>query len=306
MGAVSNITDLIGNTPIVQLKQVDSDSANIFVKLEYFNPGGSIKDRVALQIINDAKDNGFIKTGDTLIEATSGNTGIGTALVGAVKGYRVVIVMPDNMSIERRNLLQAYGAELILTDRKKGMVGAIEKANQLVEEKGYYPLKQFANNSNPKAHRLTTANEILKQMDCQIDAFVAGIGTGGTITGVGEVLKEHNPKIQIVGVEPAESPFLSKGEKGAHDIQGIGAGFVPDILNTKIYDELMLVTSEQAYNTAREIAVSDGVLGGYSTGANIFAAKKLAKRLGKGKNIVTVSPSNGERYLSTPLYNFEK
>lgn len=306
MNFANNIASLIGNTPIVRLKQTEKDSANIFVKLEYFNPGGSIKDRVALQIIEDAENDGLIKPGDTLIEATSGNTGIGAALVGADKGYKVVIVMPEDMSTERRNLMQAYGAELVLTDMEKGMVGAIEKANKLVDECGYYPLNQFSNPSTVKAHRQTTGKEIIKQMGDKTDVFIAGIGTGGTITGVGEVLKEYNSKIQIIGVEPAESPVLSKGVAGAHGIQGIGAGFIPDILNTEIYDEIMLVTTEQAYDTARDIAKTEGVLGGYTTGATIFAAKKIAKRIGKNKNIVVISASNGERYLSTPLYNFEE
>lgn len=308
MKYVNNITALIGNTPIVQLKQNrdEKDYANIFIKLEYFNPGGSIKDRVALKIIEDAEKEGLIKPGDTLIEATSGNTGIGAALVGADKGYKVVIVMPENMSVERRNLMQAYGADLILTDKRTGMTGAIEKANELVVEKRYYSLNQFSNPSTVKAHRLTTGKEILQQMDYKIDAFLAGIGTGGTITGVGGVLKEYNSEIQVIGVEPAESPVLSKGIVGSHGIQGIGAGFVPDILNTEIYDEMMLVTTQQAFDTAREIARTEGILGGYSTGANIFAAKKIAKRLGKDKNIVTIATSNGERYLSTPLYNYEE
>ncbi|MGD9677654.1 MAG: cysteine synthase A [Vulcanibacillus sp.] len=302
----SSIESLIGNTPVIQIKQTDENDASIFVKLEYLNPGGSIKDRVALQMIEDAEMDGRIKRGDTLVEATSGNTGIGIALVAASKGYKAIIIMPNTMSVERRNLLQAYGAELILTDGQAGMNGAIAKADELVREYGYFPLRQFDNPSNPKAHRLHTGPEILEQLGGKVDVFIAGIGTGGTITGIGEVLRLHNPNVNIVGVEPFDSPVLSGGEAGLHMIQGIGAGFVPKILNTGIYDELMLVTTEEAYDTARLIAKSDGILGGISTGAVIHVARKLAKRLGKGKNIVTIASSNGERYMSTPLYNFSK
>ncbi|OEF97789.1 cysteine synthase A [Vulcanibacillus modesticaldus] len=304
MNVAENIAKLIGNTPIVKLKSSE-DSADIYVKLEYYNPGGSVKDRIALQMIEDAETAGIIKPGDTIIEATSGNTGIGLAMIAAAKGYKTILVMPETMSIERRNLLRAYGAELILTPGTKGMKGAIEKTNELVATYGYFPLRQFENPSNPKAHRLYTAQEILRQMDGKIDAFVAGIGTGGTITGVGEVLKEHSQDIFIVGVEPKDSPVLSGGNPGPHKIQGIGAGFIPKILNTSIYDEIFQVTTEQAMGTAREIAKGEGILGGISTGAAIYAAKVLAKRLGKGKNIVTIAPSYGERYLSTPLYSFE-
>lgn len=300
-----SIDQLIGKTPIVQLNHLKENEANIFVKLEYYNPGGSVKDRIALQMIQDAEEQGKIKPGDTLIEATSGNTGIGMAMVAAVRGYRAVLVMPDTMSVERRNLLRAYGAEVILTPGALGMKGAIDQTNELVEQYGYYLLRQFENPSNPKAHRLHTAKEILQQMDGKIDGFVAGIGTGGTITGVGEVLKEALPDVYILGVEPYDSPVLSGGKSGAHKIQGIGAGFVPDILNTKIYDEIMQITTEQAFETARDTAKKEGILAGISTGAAIYAAKKLAKRMGKGKNIVVIAPSNGERYLSTPLYNFE-
>ncbi len=305
MDVVHNISELIGKTPIIKLQNTDQDSSDIYIKLEYYNPGGSVKDRIAKQMIEDAEKSGKIKPGDTIIEATSGNTGIGAAMVGAAKGYKVVIVMPDTMSMERRNLLRAYGAELILTPGSKGMKGAMDKANELIEQYGYYPLQQFENTSNPKAHRLTTAEEILEQMDHKVDAFVAGIGTGGTITGVGEVLKEKLTDIFILGVEPADSPVLSGGKPGPHKIQGIGAGFVPKILNTKIFDEVFQVTTDQAFETAREVAKHEGILGGISTGAAVYAAKILGKRLGKGKNIVVISPSNGERYLSTPLYNFE-
>lgn len=306
MNSGSNIVALIGNTPVIQIKQTDDNNASIYVKLEYLNPGGSIKDRIALQMIEDAEREGKIKQGDTLIEATSGNTGIGIAMVAAAKGFKAIIIMPNTMSVERRNLLLAYGAELILTDGQAGMNGAIAKANELVEKFGYFPLRQFENPSNPKAHRLFTGPEILRQLNGNVDGFVAGIGTGGTITGVGEVLKLHNPNVHIVGVEPYDSPVLSGGNASLHMIQGIGAGFIPKLLNTGIYDELMLVTTEEAYDTARLIAKTDGILGGISTGAVIHVAKRLAKRLGKGKNIVTIAASNGERYLSTPLYNFSK
>lgn len=304
MNVYDNITELIGKTPIVKLKNNDDTSANIYIKLEFFNPGGSVKDRIALQMIEDAEQEGKIRPGDTIIEATSGNTGIGAAMVAAAKGYRTIFVMPETMSIERRNLLRAYGAELILTPGEKGMNGAIEKQMELVEKHGYYPLKQFENPSNPKAH-LKTAEEILEQMDSKIDAFVAGVGTGGTITGVGGVLKEKLPNIYVMGVEPTDSPVLSGGKAGPHKLQGLGAGFVPQILNTEIYDEIFQVTTDEAFTTAREVAREQGILGGISTGAAIFVAKRLATKLGAGKNIVVVAPSNGERYLSTPLYNFE-
>ncbi|GBF10643.1 cysteine synthase A [Tepidibacillus sp. HK-1] len=305
MNVVKNISELIGNTPIVKLQHVGDDDANIFVKLESFNPGGSVKDRIALQMIEDAEAEGKIKPGDTIIEATSGNTGIGAAMVAAAKGYRAIFVMPDTMSIERRNLLRAYGAKLVLTPGAEGMKGAITKANELVKKHGYFLLRQFENPSNPKAHRLNTAQEIYSQMDGKIDGFVAGIGTGGTITGVGEVLKEKNPTIHIVAVEPTDSPVLSGGNPGPHKLQGIGAGFIPDTLNTAIYDEIIQVTTEQAFNTAREIARTEGILIGISSGAAVYAAKQVAKRLGKGKNIVVIAPDTGERYLSTPLFNFE-
>lgn len=301
----NNITELIGKTPIVKLKS-DIDSADLYLKLEFFNPGGSVKDRIALQMIEDAENQGKIRPGDTIIEATSGNTGIGAAMVAAAKGYKAIFIMPETMSLERRNLLRAYGAELILTPGEKGMNGALQKQKELVEAHGYFPLHQFANNSNPKAHMLYTANEILEQMDNKIDGFVAGIGTGGTITGVGKVLKEKLPDVFILGVEPTDSPVLSGGQAGPHKIQGIGAGFIPDILDTKIYDDIFKVTTDQAFSTAREVAKNEGILGGISTGAAIFAAKELAKKLGKGKKIVVIAPSNGERYLSTPLYNFEE
>lgn len=296
---------LIGGTPIVRLQHLDENDANIYVKLESYNPGGSVKDRIALQMILDAETEGKIKPGDTLIEATSGNTGIGMALVAAAKGYQAVLVMPDTMSIERINLLKAYGAKVILTPGKTGMKGAIEKANELVSQYGYFLLRQFENPSNPKAHRLTTAPEILSQISEKIDAFVAGIGTGGTITGIGEVLKEKFPQLLVVGVEPKDSPVLSGGQSGPHQLQGIGAGFVPPILNLKIVDEIFQVSTEEAYGTARELARKEGIFGGITTGAAVFAAKALAKRLGKGKTVIVIAPDGGEKYLSTDLYRFE-
>ena len=305
MKVAKNISELIGDTPIVKLKGNEENSADLFLKLEFFNPAGSVKDRIAVQMIKDAEDADKIKPGDTIVEATSGNTGIGAAMAAAALGYKTVFVMPDTMSIERRNLLRAFGAELVLTPGAKGMNGAIEKANQLVDKYGYFHLRQFDNPSNPKAHLMYTAKEILEQMDGNIDGFVSGIGTGGTITGVGQVLREEISNVYILGVEPADSPVLSEGKPGPHKIQGIGAGFIPTILNTKIYDEIMQVTNDQAFETARQLAKNEGILGGISTGAAVFAAKALAKRLGKGKNIVVIAPSNGERYLSTPLYNFE-
>lgn len=301
----AHIIGLIGRTPIIQLRHLGSNDANIYVKLESYNPGGSVKDRIALQMILDAETEGKIKPGDTLIEATSGNTGIGMALVAAAKGYKAILVMPDTMSIERINLLKAYGAKVILTPGKTGMKGAIEKANELVSQYGYFLLRQFENPSNPKAHRLTTAPEILSQISEKIDAFVAGIGTGGTITGIGEVLKEKFPQLLVMGVEPKDSPVLSGGQSGPHQLQGIGAGFIPYILNTKIIDEIFQVSTEEAYGAARELAEKEGIFGGITTGAAVFAAKTLAKRLGKGKNIVVIAPDGGEKYLSTDLYRFD-
>ena len=304
MTVVSNICELIGKTPMVKLNNQE-DAADVYVKLEYFNPGGSVKDRIALQMIEDAEQDGSLKPGATIIEATSGNTGIGLAMVAAAKGYSAIFVMPDTMSIERRNLLKAYGAELILTPGQLGMKGAIAKVEELVESEGYFLMRQFENPSNPNVHALTTVREILSQMEYQIDAFVAGIGTGGTITGIGTVLREELSNVQIVAVEPKDSPILSGGQPGPHQIMGIGAGFIPPILDILIYDEIIQITTDQAFDTARRIAKEQGILGGISTGANIYAALEVAKRLGKGKRVVTVAPSNGERYLSTDLYNFE-
>lgn len=303
---VNSIAELVGDTPVVKLNRMaDENSADVYVKLEYMNPGSSVKDRIALAMVEAAEEAGRIKPGDTLIEPTSGNTGIGLAMIAAVKGYNAILVMPDTMSMERRNLLRAYGAELILTPGSEGMNGAIKKANELANEKGYYLPQQFENSANPEIHRKTTGPEIVEQMGDQLDAFIAGIGTGGTITGAGELLKEHYPGIKIIGVEPADSAVLSGGKPGPHKIQGIGAGFVPSILNEDVYDELFQVTTDQAFDTAREAARKEGVLGGISSGAAIYAALETAKKLGKGKKVLAILPSNGERYLSTPLYRFE-
>ncbi|KFL16826.1 cysteine synthase [Geobacillus stearothermophilus] len=303
---VNSITELIGDTPAVKLNRiVDEDSADVYLKLEFMNPGSSVKDRIALAMIEAAEKEGKLKPGDTIVEPTSGNTGIGLAMVAAAKGYKAVLVMPDTMSLERRNLLRAYGAELVLTPGAQGMRGAIEKAEELVREHGYFMPQQFKNEANPEIHRLTTGKEIVEQMGDQLDAFVAGIGTGGTITGAGKVLREAYPNIKIYAVEPADSPVLSGGKPGPHKIQGIGAGFIPDILDTSIYDEVITVTTDEAFAAARRAAREEGILGGISSGAAIHAALKVAKELGKGKKVLAIIPSNGERYLSTPLYQFE-
>jgi cysteine synthase len=304
---VNSITELIGDTPAVKLNRiVDEDSADVYLKLEFMNPGSSVKDRIALAMIEAAEKAGKLKPGDTIVEPTSGNTGIGLAMVAAAKGYKAVLVMPDTMSLERRNLLRAYGAELVLTPGSQGMRGAIEKAEELVREHGYFMPQQFKNEANPEIHRLTTGKEIVEQMGDQLDAFIAGVGTGGTITGAGQVLREKYPNIKIYAVEPADSPVLSGGKPGPHKIQGIGAGFVPDILDTNIYDEVITVTTEEAFAAARRAAREEGILGGISSGAAIHAALKVAKQLGKGKKVLAIIPSNGERYLSTPLYQFEE
>ncbi len=307
---VQNITQLIGDTPLVKLNRVvPEDSAEIYVKLEYQNPGSSVKDRIAINMIEAAEREGRIKPGDTIVEPTSGNTGIGLAMVAAAKGYKAILVMPETMSIERRNLLRAYGAQLVLTPGPEGMKGAIKRAEELQAENGYFMPQQFNNINNVEIHRLTTGPEIveaIKSHDGQLDAFVAGIGTGGTITGAGEVLRENFPGIHIVAVEPAASPVLSGGKPGPHKIQGIGAGFVPSILNTEIYNEVITVENDDAFATSRRVAKEEGILGGISSGAAIFAALQAAKKLGKGKRVVAILPSNGERYLSTPLYNFEE
>ncbi|HAR6215421.1 TPA: cysteine synthase A [Staphylococcus pseudintermedius] len=304
---VDNITDIIGQTPVVKLRhQAGEDAADIYVKLEYQNPGGSVKDRIALAMIEQAEKEGKIKPGDTIVEPTSGNTGIGLAFVCAAKGYKAVFTMPETMSMERRNLLKAYGAELVLTPGAEAMKGAIKKAKELKETHGYFEPQQFENPANPKVHELTTGPELVEQFEGRtIDAFLAGVGTGGTLSGAGKVLKEKYPDIQIVAIEPEDSPVLSGGEPGPHKLQGLGAGFIPGTLNTEIYDEIIKVGNEVAMETSRRVAKQEGILGGISSGAAIYAAIQKAKELGKGKTVVTVLPSNGERYLSTPLYNFE-
>ncbi|KIX89863.1 cysteine synthase [Staphylococcus microti] len=304
---VENITEIIGQTPVVKLRhQAGEDAADIYVKLEYQNPGGSVKDRIALAMIEQAEKEGKIKPGDTIVEPTSGNTGIGLAFVCAAKGYKAVFTMPETMSQERRNLLKAYGAELVLTPGAEAMKGAIKKAKELKEEHGYFEPQQFENLANPRVHELTTGPELVEQFEGKtIDAFLAGVGTGGTLSGVGKVLKEKYPDIQIVAIEPEDSPVLSGGEPGPHKLQGLGAGFVPGTLNTEIYEEVIKVGNEVAMETSRRVAKEEGILGGISSGAAIYAAIQKAKELGKGKTVVTVLPSNGERYLSTPLYNFD-
>ncbi|GIQ67315.1 cysteine synthase A [Xylanibacillus composti] len=308
---VQNVTQLIGDTPLVRLNRVvPEDSAEIYVKLEYQNPGSSVKDRIAISMVEVAEKEGLLKPGSTIIEPTSGNTGIGLAMVAAAKGYKAILVMPETMSMERRNLLRAYGAELVLTPGAEGMKGAIKRAEELqAENPDYFMPQQFKNQANVKIHRETTGPEIVQAIndhDGKLDAFISGIGTGGTITGAGEVLKQNFPNIKIYAIEPSASPVLSGGKPGPHKIQGIGAGFVPDILNTEIYDGVIAVDNEEAFETSRRVAREEGILGGISSGAAIFAALKVAKELGKGKRVVAVLPSNGERYLSTPLYQFEQ
>ncbi|WP_166245679.1 cysteine synthase A [Paenibacillus turpanensis] len=308
---VQNITQLIGDTPLVKLNRVvPEDSAEVYVKLEYQNPGASVKDRIAINMIESAEREGKLNPGDTIVEPTSGNTGIGLAMVAAAKGYKAILVMPETMSMERRNLLRAYGAELVLTPGPEGMKGAIRRAEELkAENPSYFMPQQFDNRANVEIHRLTTGPEIveaIKSHDGQLDAFISGIGTGGTITGAGGVLKEAFPGLKVFAVEPAASPVLSGGKPGPHKIQGIGAGFVPSILNTEIYDEVIQVENEDAFATSRRVAKEEGILGGISSGAAIYAALQVAKKLGKGKRVVAIVPSNGERYLSTPLYQFEE
>lgn len=301
--------ELIGGTPILKLnrysKQAGVEDVTILAKLEYLNPAGSVKDRVALAMIEDAEKKGLLKPGATIIEPTSGNTGIGLAFVAAAKGYKAILTLPETMSVERRNLLKAYGAEIVLTEGAKGMKGAIAKAEELKESiPGSIILGQFVNPANPEAHRQTTGVEIWNQTDGKVDIFVAGVGTGGTVTGVGEYLKSQNPNVKVVAVEPATSPVLSEGKAGAHKIQGIGAGFVPDTLNTKIYDEVIAIENEDAFEEGKAFAVTEGILVGISSGAALKAAQILAKRPeNKGKNIVVLLPDSGDRYLSTPLFN---
>ena len=301
--------ELIGNTPILEVSNYSKDAgvtdATILAKLEYLNPAGSVKDRIALAMIEDAEQQGILKPGATIIEPTSGNTGIGLAAVAAAKGYKAILTLPDTMSVERRNLLAAYGAELVLTEGAKGMKGAIAKAEELKESiEGSVILGQFVNPANPAAHKKTTGPEIWEQTDGKVDIFVAGVGTGGTVTGVGEYLKSQNPDVKVVAVEPATSPVLSKGTPGAHKIQGIGAGFVPDVLNTKIYDEVIAIENEDAFAEGKRFAVTEGILVGISSGAALKAASILAARPeNKGKNIVVLLPDSGDRYLSTPLFS---
>jgi cysteine synthase A len=307
MKVFKKITDLIGGTPLLELTSLEEKNelgAKVLAKLEYFNPAGSVKDRIAKAMIDDAEAKGLLKEGSVIIEPTSGNTGIGLASVAAARGYRLIITMPETMSIERRNLMKAYGAELVLTEGSKGMKGAIAKAEELAQEiKGSFIPSQFTNPANPAIHEKTTGVEIWNDTDGKVDIFVAGVGTGGTLSGVGAYLKSQNPDVKIVAVEPKSSPVLSEGTAGPHKIQGIGAGFVPDTLNTDIYDEIIPVTNEDAFETGRAIVRNEGVLVGISSGAAVWAAIQLAKRPeNKGKTIVALLPDTGERYLSTPMF----
>lgn len=310
MTIYKNVTELIGNTPVVELSNLEKEvglKAQLLVKVEFFNPAGSVKDRIAKRMIEKAEEQGLLKKGATIIEPTSGNTGIGLASVCASKGYKAIFTMPETMSVERRNLLKAYGAKIVLTPGSQGMKGAIAKAKELQEStpNSLIP-SQFTNLENPQSHYETTGPELWKQTDGKIDIFVAGVGTGGTISGTGKYLKEKNPNIKIVAVEPEGSPVLSQGKTGPHGIQGIGAGFVPDTLNTQIYDEIITVTNENAYNTGRAIAQKEGLLVGISSGASVYAAIQLAKRPeNEGKRIVALMPDTGERYLSTPMFTQE-
>lgn len=306
-GIFKGTLDLIGNTPLVEVVNIEKKhelKAKVLVKLEYFNPAGSVKDRIAKAMIEDAEERGILKEGSVIIEPTSGNTGIGLAAIAAAKGYHVILTMPETMSVERRNILKAYGAELVLTDGPKGMKGAIVKAEELAKEipSSFIP-GQFENAANPEIHKKTTGPEIWKDTEGKVDIFVAGVGTGGTISGTGEYLKSQNPEVKIVAVEPSASPVLSEGKGGPHKIQGIGAGFVPDTLNTKIYDEIITVSNEDAFETGKEIAKTEGVLVGISSGAALFAALELAKRPeNEGKTIVALLPDSGDRYYSTSLF----
>ncbi|RGI86753.1 cysteine synthase A [Dorea formicigenerans] len=299
--------DLIGNTPLVEVKNIEKElglEARVLVKLEYFNPAGSVKDRIAKGMIEDAEEKGLLKEGSVIIEPTSGNTGIGLAAIAAAKGYRIILTMPETMSVERRNILKAYGAEIVLTEGAKGMKGAIAKADELAKEipNSFIP-GQFVNPANPATHRATTGPEIWNDTDGDVDIFIAGVGTGGTLTGVGEYLKEKKPDVKIVALEPATSPVLSEGKSGAHRIQGIGAGFVPDVLNTKVYDEIITVENDDAFTTGKLLAKHEGVLVGISSGAALWVAIDYAKRPeNKGKTIVALLPDNGDRYYSTPLF----
>lgn len=308
MKTYERITDLIGKTPLLKLTNYIRENgleANVYGKLEYFNPAGSVKDRIAKAMIDDAEAKGLLKPGAVIIEPTSGNTGIGLAAVAASRGYKIILTMPETMSVERRNLLKAYGAQVVLTEGAKGMKGAIEKAEELAKETpGSFIPSQFTNAANPAIHRATTGPEIWEDTDGKVDIFVAGVGTGGTVSGVGEFLKSKNPNVKVVAVEPASSPVLSKGTAGPHKIQGIGAGFVPKTLNTEIYDEIITVENEDAFATGKALAGKEGLLVGISSGAAVFAAAQLAKRPeNKGKVIVALLPDTGERYLSTPMFS---
>lgn len=298
-----SVTELIGHTPIVKLNNlVPEDAADVYVKLEFFNPAGSVKDRIALAMIEDAEKAGKLTPGGTIIEPTSGNTGIGLAAVGAAKGYQVIIVMPETMSLERRKLMQGYGAKLILTPGADGMKGSIAKASQLAKDNGYFMPMQFENPANPTVHEETTGQEILAAFDGKLDAFVAGVGTGGTLTGVGHALKVADKNIQVYALEPAESPLLKEGKGGKHKIQGISAGFIPEVLDREIYDDVLEVASDDAIAMARQVAYKEGFLPGISAGANIYGAIEVAKKLGKEKKVVTLAPDGGDRYLSTDLF----
>lgn len=300
----NNAIEMIGNTPILKLNNiVKGDMADIYLKLEKYNPGGSVKDRAALGMIEKAERLELIKPGDTIVEPTSGNTGIALAMIGKLKGYRVIIVMPETMSVERRNIIRAYGAELVLTEGVKGMKGAIAKAQEIAEkEDGFYIPQQFINEANPNKHYVTTADEIVKDVE-DLDVFIAGVGTGGTVSGVGKRLKELRPEIKVLAVEPEKSPVISGGQPGPHKIQGIGAGFIPDIYDKDVVDKVYTATEEESFEAARLIAREEGILIGISSGANVAVAIKLAKELGKGKKIVTIAPDGGEKYLSMGLYD---
>lgn len=299
-----DITELIGRTPLVRLNRLSpTGGATIYGKVEFFNPGGSVKDRICLNMINEAERLGALKPGGTIVEPTSGNTGIGLALVAAVRGYKLILVMPESMSMERASLLSSYGAQLVLTPAWEGMKGSIREAESIIAQNpSYFMPDQFSNPANPAMHKMTTAIEILESLDGKIDAFVAAVGTGGTITGCGELFKERNPKVSVIAVEPAGSPVLSGGEPGPHKIQGIGAGFIPKVLNRAIIDRVMTVTDDEAYQTAKQISKKEGLLVGISAGANVFAAQKVAQELGPGKNVVTILCDTGERYISIEKY----
>ena len=299
-----DITELIGNTPLVRLNRLSKPgAATIYGKVEFFNPGGSVKDRICLNMINEAERQGKLKPGGTIVEPTSGNTGIGLALVAAVRGYKLILVMPESMSMERASLLSSYGAQLVLTPAWEGMKGSIKEAESiLAQNPGYFMPDQFSNPANPAMHRMTTAPEILDALNGNIDAFVAAVGTGGTITGCGELFKEKNPNVKVIAVEPSGSPVLSGGDPGPHKIQGIGAGFIPKVLNRKIIDRVITVTDDEAYQTAKQLSKKEGLLVGISAGANVFAAQKVAEELGPGKNVVTILCDTGERYISIEKY----